>query len=337
MVIGLDIGGANVKLASTSGQALSQNFDLWKTPELLPDVLQKMLREFLPAEGLAATMTAELADCFATKAEGVESVLSSLEAAAGGTPVRVWQTGGSFLTPHAARERPLQVAAANWHALATWAGRFAPRGGALLLDIGSTTTDLIPLRDGVPCPVGLTDPTRLQSGELVYTGVRRTPLCAVAGSASYRGQVCRMAAEWFATTLDVYLTLGEIPEDADDRNTANGRPATRPAAHDRLARMFCCDRTEFTADEAHALAVELAEVQVETICAAAERVLDRQTAPVEMLILSGSGSFLARKVAERLRWPGNVRLISLGDQFSPALAECACAFAVAELASTELR
>ena len=36
-----------------------------------------------------------------------------------------------------ARQTPLQVAAANWLALATYAGRFAPDGPALLLDIGS--------------------------------------------------------------------------------------------------------------------------------------------------------------------------------------------------------
>jgi len=67
-------------------------------------------------------------------------------------------------------------AAANWLALATYAGRLAPRGPAVLLDVGSTTTDVIPLQDGTPVPRGRTDPERLESKELVYTGVRRTPL-----------------------------------------------------------------------------------------------------------------------------------------------------------------
>lgn len=333
MILGLDIGGANVKLASSDGQARSQNFDLWKAPDQLADVLRELFRKFPQPDRIALTMTAELADCFETKAEGVASVLRSVEAAANGTPVSVWHNHGGFITPDRAREEPHAVAAANWHALATWACRFGPSGAGLLIDIGSTTTDLIPFDDSGPCPEGFSDPERLQSGELVYTGVRRTPLCAVAPSATYRGQSCRLAAEWFATTLDIYLTLGEIPDDPNDLNTANGRAATRAAAHDRLARMFCCDRTEFDANDAWALSRELATIQRDSIVAAAKQVLARQPKDFETVILSGSGSFLARHVSERLSLVGEVKTVSLSDQFSAALAECACACAVAILAA----
>src|SRR5262249_58388006 len=132
-----------------------------------------------------------------------------------------------------ARKDPLPVAAATWLALATFAGRQAPRGPALLIDIGSTTTDIVPLLDGRPVPRGRTDTERLHASELAYTGVIRTPLCAILGT--------RGMAEFFATTRDAFLLLGRLPEDSSDCDTADGRPATRVCAEARIARMIGAD------------------------------------------------------------------------------------------------
>src|SRR5438445_198069 len=81
-------------------------------------------------------------------------------------------------------------------------------GPALLIDIGSTTTDLIPMDRGTVAARGRSDTERLQAGELVYAGIRRTPLCALATELPFRGIPTGLAAELFASTLDVYLTLG---------------------------------------------------------------------------------------------------------------------------------
>jgi uncharacterized hydantoinase/oxoprolinase family protein len=69
----------------------------------------------------------------------------------------------------------------------------------------------------------------------------RTPVAALAEFVSVRNQRVNLAAELFATTRDVYLLLGHIPEKPDCLDTANGRPATIAAAHARLARMVCAD------------------------------------------------------------------------------------------------
>src|SRR5262249_59450212 len=99
-----------------------------------------------------------------------------------------------------------------------------------LVELGQTRIALIPLWEGEPRRKGRTDPERLKARELVYTGVRRTPVCALMDGDGM--------AEFFATTLDVYLVLGRIPEDRSDRDTADGRPATVDFAHARLARML---------------------------------------------------------------------------------------------------
>ena len=329
-VLGFDIGGANLKAANSDGRCASRPFAIWKNPAALADEL-RVLDSLLPGSNeIAVTMTAELADCYETKAEGVTRILAAVQQVAGVRPVHVWLTSGKFVTPLEAMAQPLAAAASNWHALATWTARWTWNQPALLIDIGTTTTDLIPIDAGRPSSRGLTDATRMVAGELVYTGVRRTPLCAVAPSVPFQGTLCPLAAEWFATTLDVWLLLGEIPEDANDTETANGRPATRPAAHDRLARQLCCDRMELDAEAAIAIAQYLADRQVEQISAALENVL-RDREPRRTVIISGSGSFLARRIISRHPKLGAAHLIDLSEQLSGELATAACAYAVAML------
>ena len=323
-IIGLDIGGANLKAADNDGRCVTRVFEIWKRHELLQSTL---------AEIVAVTMTAELADCFETKSQGVDFILTAVERVAGSAPVDVWQTGAEFVCPDVAREIPMLVAAANWHAQATWVGRMVPQGAALLIDIGTTTTDIIPLWNGVPVPEGLTDSERLRSGELVYTGIRRTPICAVTQTVPLRGRVCPVAAELFATTLDVYILLGEVAENSDDCDTANGRAATRTAARDRIARMVCCDRLEITTSEAREIAEYVAALQREKICMAIDMVLARQKELPPQILISGSGSFLARSVISQHPRLAQSEHVSIVEAMGPELSEAACAYAVARLAS----
>jgi hypothetical protein len=331
-VVGLDIGGANLKAADAEGVAFTRPFDVWKSPERLAAEIGGLLASFATPDGIALTMTAELADCYRTKRDGVAAIIAAVEQAAGPIPVHVWQTNGKFVTSAEARISPLLAAAANWHALATFVGRLAPTGPSLLIDIGTTTTDLIPLTDGVPTPVGRTDRERLQSGELVYTGMKRTPVCAVVGHVPHRGRDCPIAAELFATTLDVYLALGDLREEPDDKDTADGRPATRAAARDRLARCLCCDATEVDDADMQEMARAIAAAQRHQIVRGLETVLAAQRRVPERLLLSGAGTFLAQQtVAEISAFAGTER-IKLADRFGPQVAEAACAFALAQLA-----
>lgn len=330
MILGLDIGGANLKAATSDGRAAATAFPLWKSPERLADALRMLAAPFTNCERLAVTMTGELADCFPTKAEGVSRILSAV----GEKQVHVWTTQGQFVDSGSANKNWKAVAAANWHALATWAGRFAPRGDGLLIDIGSTTTDIIPLRDGLPIPVGRTDVDRLLSGELIYTGVRRTPVCAVSRSVNLRDRKCPLAAELFATMLDVHLLTGDLLPDEADGDTADGRPATVFHAENRLAHMLCCDLTELTGDELRVVAREIAVEQRCQIREAIANVIQRSWRGdgAATVILSGSGSFLAHSVISELPVARDTEFVELSAQLSPELSESACAYAVACLA-----
>ena len=334
--LGLDIGGANLKASDGESHAKSCEFPLWQCPERLTAALHDLIQEFTEPSGFAVTMTGELADCFPTKSEGVDWILQAVETVAENRPVFVWQTGAEFVSPDIAREIPLLVAAANWHALATFAGRMVPEGLSLLIDMGSTTTDIIPLLNGVPIPSGLTDRERLTSGELVYTGVHRTPLCAVRSSVDFQGTRCRVAAELFATVQDVYLLLGALPESPNSIDTANGKPATQAAAHDRLARMLCCDRTEVCFEEAFHIAEQFASEQRQQLSEAILQVLNEQSEPLSQVIVSGSGAFLIEQLCQEVSPLNGIETILLGEIFQPEIAEAACAFAVARLADERL-
>lgn len=289
-VLGLDIGGANLKGAHTSGLARLVPFALWKEPHRLADELRDLIASLPPLEMLAVTMTGELCDCYESKRQGVHAILDAVENAAPGAAVHVWRNDGRFVNVPTARQTPLQVAAANWLVLATYAGRFALEGPALLLDIGSTTTDIVPLQNGKPSPRGRADPERLRSHELVYTGVRRTPLCALLGP--------RGAAELFATTLDAYLVLGAIAEDAANHATADGRPATKAAAHARLARMKCADLETSTEPERLELARLVRHFQKMRISVAMAQVMANMPGLPTTILVAGSGAFIAPAIIE---------------------------------------
>jgi (4-(4-[2-(gamma-L-glutamylamino)ethyl]phenoxymethyl)furan-2-yl)methanamine synthase len=335
-VVGLDIGGANLKAADADGHAITRPFAVWKSPDRLAAEIDGLLAGFPTPDALALTMTAELADCYRTKRDGVDAILRAVELAAGGVTVLVWQTSGRFVDPDAARSEPLLTAAANWHALATFLGSLAPTGGALLIDIGTTTCDLILLENGLPVSVGRTDRERLQSGELVYTGVRRTPVCAVVWAMPFRGGECPLMAELFATTLDVYLTTGDLLEDPADVDTADGRPATRACARDRLARCIGCDSEEFTPADAEVAAHAVAEAQEQQIRHALDSVLRSRELVPGRVFLSGVGSFLGGRIVQTTPELASAATVSLLEVFGPDVSEAACAFAVARLAADKL-
>lgn len=330
MIVGLDIGGANLKITTTDGWSRSVPFALWQRPHDLTATLTELLSEIPNEAHLAATMTGELCDCFAMQREGVRFIVESLTAAARGRRVSWYALDGTWLAPNAASEQPARVAAANWHALATFAGRWAPADSAIVVDIGSTTSDLIPLVAGRPTAQASNDTQRLVHGELVYTGVVRSPVCAVTSAVPWRGRRCQLAQELFATMWDVYLVLEKLPEEPDSRHTADGRPATRAHAHARLARAICSDCEHITWNDAVVMAEAIAAAQRELLLAAANQVTTAAGAPPATVLISGQGEFLAREIATQIA-PG-ARIVSLNERLGAQLSTVAPAYAVAVLA-----
>jgi probable H4MPT-linked C1 transfer pathway protein len=300
--LAVDIGGANTKAARLEGGSLrtvSRPFEVWRDRDALAVVLREVADELAarPADAVAVTMTAELSDAFRTKREGVGFVLDAAQGALGDGALSVLTTAGELVSVEAARARPWDVAAANWVATALAVAEAHP--DALLVDVGSTTADVIPIVDGRVAASARDDLGRLLAGELVYTGVLRTNLAAIAPRVPVRGGWCPVSSEYFAISADVHVVLGHLAPEAYDCPTPDGRPTTAAFARERIARLVCSDVEQLDDAEIDAIAAYLHGEQLRALEEAARRV-QRALAPDAPVVLVGSGAFLGREVAARL-------------------------------------
>jgi probable H4MPT-linked C1 transfer pathway protein len=333
--IGLDIGGANIKAAHSDGTARTVPFEVWKRPDELARAIGSIAASLPPSSAAAVTMTAELCDCYPTKRIGVLAVLDAVRQALPEKHLAVWGVDEAFHTAGEIGDHPLLAAASNWLALARLAARLVPDEPGVLIDLGTTTTDLIPIDRGAVAARGRSDTERLQNGELVYAGIRRTPIHALASELPVRGVPTGLAAELFASTLDVYLILGDISPDPLDLSTADGRPATVAAAHDRLARMIGADRESFSSEDAREFAMAADRCLTDRLVWAAERACRATVGRPMAAVIAGSGEFLAARVAGRLLDTGRP-IISLHQAWGSIASSAGCAFALVRLAEEGL-
>ncbi len=326
--IGLDVGGANIKAADTSGGAWSMAFPLWKERARLGTAVSELLAKAGPCDAIALTMTGELADCYRDRACGVRDIVTQVLRAAGINPVWVYGVDGEFRASQHIFRQPDLAAAANWHALAQLAARWLGEQAGVLVDVGSTTSDVIPLSQGRVLTSARTDFDRLQQEQLLYFGVGRTPVISLVPTVPYRGEQIPIMAELFATTDDVCLTLGMATEDANDRNTADGRPRTRAAARNRLARLIGLDHRQFERHDADAVARHVWQAMKSRLRHAVERAATSVGHPNAMItaVVSGHGAMLAEPL------PTGWRVLRAADRLGAAGSRAAPAYAVAVLA-----
>ncbi len=329
--IGWDIGGVHLKAARLSfrdgrlaeARTAMRYFEMWRTADRLPAALRDMSRDLGARDAShAVAMTAELADCFPSKPKGVLAIVAATREALGREPLRLWSTHATFASAQEAAREPEAFAASNWLATAEVAARCTGEG--VLVDIGSTTTDIVPLVSGRPRPRSRDDTGRLTMGELVYTGALRTPPAAVSSEVPLRGTWCRLSSELFATMADVYLALGRLSSKQITVPTADNGPVTLEGARARLARLVCADPSDIEADQLRQMALHLESAQIRQIEQAARQVLSWGTFTREpVLIGTGVGKFLVPHLAARLGLPCRdlSELIPLSD---PQLAPATC-------------
>ena len=118
-------------------------------------------------------------------------------------PGAVFYGTDALFHPGPARE----LAAANWLVSADFLRDRYPE--SVLVDIGSTTTDIVPLSvfDRL---IGLSDLERLQRGYLLYTGMLRTTIPALVRSVTIDDTDTLVSSEYFACSGDAHLLLGHI-------------------------------------------------------------------------------------------------------------------------------
>jgi probable H4MPT-linked C1 transfer pathway protein len=338
--IGWDLGGANVKLALVEGHRVQQVAQLpcpvLQAPGKFDAAVDAALGLVRSPALHAVTMTGELSDVFADRHEGVAYLISLMQKATSGQTLLIYGGRAGFLAPAAVRQS-LEVASANWHASATLAATHYQDG--LLVDIGTTTTDLVPLRAGAAAPKGYSDGERLSEGELIYAGVVRTPVMAIAQTAPFGGRWQRIAAERFATMADVWRLTGQLPDDADPYPTADQRGKSASESAARLARMLGRDADEGSLGDWVALARHFAHCQLAQLEEAARALCAREALhPDAPVVGAGCGRFLAKALAQALgrRYVDFADSIEVEPEAREMAARCAPVVAVALLAPSAL-
>ncbi|MGH6925034.1 MAG: hydantoinase/oxoprolinase family protein [Propylenella sp.] len=302
IVLGWDIGGAHLKGARAEDGRVTAAVEvacpLWQGLEHLDRAFAVARASLGDAPLNAVTMTAELCDLFASRAEGVARLCEKAVALLPGK-IEVYAGNDGWAAAERAAEKAEAVASANWHATASLTAR--GRRDAFFIDMGSTTTDIVPIVGGRVASRASSDAERLACGELVYMGVTRTFLMAVAQRVPFRGAWTPVMAEYFASMADVYRVLGILPEGADLHATADGREKSWEASAARLARMIGRDAGEAEAWEWRRLADFYAEAQLRALADAAMQVLSSSELPPDAPVAAaGTGRFVVERLAARL-------------------------------------
>jgi hypothetical protein len=284
---------------------------------------------------IAVTMTAELSDAYRTKREGVNHILDCVRQVFADTQILVLATDVTFISVDSAKAEPLKVAAANWVATGWMVSQYLC--DCVVVDVGSTSTSIIPIVDGIVAAAGKTDLEKLSNGELVYTGSLRTNVATIVNAVPLRDYLVRVSSELFAQSGDVHLILGNISAADYTVETANGQGKTRSDASARLAKVICADIELLTEQEIVQIARYVHSKQVEQIYEGINQVYSRlnpnATAMVPVVVTGIGKDFLARKAAEKADIK---RIIDMGELVQNAVPMVSSAVGAAIMAATKM-
>jgi len=266
-VIGWDIGGAHLKAARAQHGVIVAAIQLACAPHFGVAQIEIALREAKKRLGAAdrhaVTMTAELSDAFPDRETGVAQVAAICAHELGADNLSFYAGAPGFVSKSQVAENARKIASANWRASAELVARSCKN--ALLVDMGSTTTDIVPICGHAVAAQGEDDASRLACGELAYTGLLRSSPAAALALAPFAGRLVPLVDESFATMADAHRLLGDIPPGVDTASTVDGRDKSPQASRARLARLVGCDARDHTPEAWDALAAFFTRAQLRRI------------------------------------------------------------------------
>ena len=296
-IIGWDIGGAHIKAAkidfnkktSKTKQIYSP---IWKNLNYLKKSIKLIKKKLGKTNYHAITMTAELSDIFPDRKKGVNHVVNLSSKILGEKNI-FFYSKKSFLIKKLAIKKPFELNSMNWHATASFISNFFPN--CILVDIGSTTTDIIPIKNKKIISKGVSDYQRLKSNELIYLGVLRTPIQAVERKKN-------LINENFANLSDVYRVLNKIPSTFDllptlDRKTKNKHDSAR-----RIARIFGKDYKKNHFLKWKKIAYQIEGEHLKILKSVIKKIEKKNFLKKVPIIGAGIGEFLVKKIYNKKKY-----------------------------------
>ncbi|MDR0912218.1 MAG: H4MPT-linked C1 transfer pathway protein [Methanobrevibacter sp.] len=328
-IAGFDIGGANTDLAivdfDNDGNIgnITVDFEflpMWSNKEDLGETLLDLIAKndnLLDIDAIGISMTAELVDAYETKELGVIDIVNKVRDTFD-LPIAFIGLNSTYSYCDALKN-PLDLAAANWVGTSQLVSKISQN--CIFIDTGSTTTDIIPIKNGKEVAIGRSDYERLASGELVYTGVLRTNLVSFLDSISLNNQEYNIASELFATTADVFNVLDLISPEDFSCSTSDGCGKTKLDSMRRIARVLCADLNMISENEIIEVSKFIYQKQVEQIAKSLKKVSKREN--LDLVVTTGLGGEILDKLAALSL---NLKTISMRDYYTDE--ECVVAPAI---------
>lgn len=322
VILGIDIGGANTKITELEEKYYKIHhiyFPMWKKHKKLTELLR--VYNSGNVEKVGIVMTAELVDAYRSKREGVEDILNSVERAFPDKDIYVFDVDGNFLEIDVAKKKYIKVSASNWTATAYFVIKDIC-DNCILVDMGSTTTDIIPIKDG-EILAEETDLKRLMNNQLVYVGALRTPLSFLTNTVVFRGFKTNVSSEYFSITGDVNLILNKINPEDYTCDTPDGVPVDRKSCMRRVARVLCSDLEEVNEEEILDISLQFYRKLLNMVRSNLDRVSERYE--IRDVVITGLGEGILKEALE------GYSIISVGERYGKEVSLSTPSFAVAKL------
>lgn len=305
-IIGLDIGGANTDCSiieiDEDKNIISmiherEYFPMWKDNDKLKEFLHNLCKNDTDIDVVCVSMTAELSDGYVSKKEGVNDISQKIMDVFPNKKV-YFVTFDGLKSYAELQKNLLSAAAANW--IGTSEIIKYIEKDCIFMDIGSTTIDIIPIKNKKEIASGHSDLERLSTGELIYTGMLRTNPASIVHTVPIHDKKTRVSSELFTITADIHRILGNIHEDDYTCTTPDGNDKDITSCKRRLSRLVCADLDTLEDEEIIKLAKYIEKKQIEQIHSGLMEVVDR-TQIRTVLVTSIGSAYLCEKAAEMLK------------------------------------
>ncbi len=304
LYLGWDIGGAHTKLSTIKPN--SSAFDiykchLWESTNPLKKIISSICGKYKKKFNVIniITMSGEMSDIFESRSKGVKYILNIFDTVNKNN--YVFSIKKPFFFKLSKSISSESISSANWFATAKFLE--TKINNAIAIDIGSTTTDIMLIKEGKCINKNYSDLLRLQSSELIYMGVLRTPVHAVTKEILSHQKRFPIIPENFSNMSDVYSILSDINPKIDYSDSCDHKSKSYRNSLRRLSRILGFDYESKNEKTVINLAKKIKLSQKDFLTKKINNLLRKnfKNDKSVKIIGIGIGSFLVEEIAKKVK------------------------------------
>ncbi|MDC0482314.1 hypothetical protein OAN90_02565, partial [Gammaproteobacteria bacterium] len=239
------------------------------------------------------TITAESCDNFTDRKHGMTNILEYCSNHIVGNKLYYTNTN-KFIDYNSAINKTEELFSTNWMLTSKFLN--SKKNIDLIIDIGSTTTDII-FKD-MHIGSNINDYMRLVNKTLLYQGVVRTPLSMMTDNVLFKGNNTSLVNEVFATTGDIFNLHGDIDFSKLDYLGSDNLQFTKVNSFTRLARIIGLDYKESEREYLIVLSKYFKELFISKIIENIKIIFSNKIDDITISAI-GEGRFLIEEISDK--------------------------------------